>query len=83
MDSPQAAISFGGWIENNIGVLLAVLVQVVALIVWLVRLEGRVKFMLDRIESIESHQEELSKDMRQHTTDQDRHVNRQDRLPDG
>ena len=67
--------TFGEWIEQNIFSLVSLLITMVGLIIWLVRLEGRVNANSKGMENMEKTMAEQDKDLRVHTTDNDRHVN--------
>ncbi len=75
MNCPLFFLTLGEWVEQNLFSIISLLISVIGLIVWLVRLEGRVNTVCKEVEDMEKTVVEQGKDVRIHTTDSDRHVN--------
>ena len=63
--------TFGEWLGNNV----AIVPIAIGLVVYIIRMEGAVRRLTERLEDMEENHTEHSKDLRQHTTDSERHVN--------
>ena len=75
MKNPLFFLTLGEWIENNLFSILSLLITIISLIVWLVRLEGRLNITSKEVEDMRDTLAAHDHDMRLHVTDADRHVN--------
>lgn len=67
--------SFGEWIEANLFSIISLLVIALGAVIWLIRLEGSVKQVCEKMTELEECIENNSVDFNAHAKDQNAHVN--------
>lgn len=68
---------FGQWIEEHVAVVLSAIVTIVSVIIWLVRLEGKVTKVNETTTDHACRLDEVEKEFVAHRSNTDLHVNHQ------